>query len=331
MKASPLFSVVICTYQRYDMLRRVVESVLAQDIEPEAFDIWVMDNSPASPLRATNKGIYEAIPRLHYIEIDTPGLSNARNLGIEMSTGEFIVFLDDDAVAAPTWLRSYREAFAQLDERVGAIGGRAVPHFEAPRPAWLIDELLIFYSLADWFPDIHELPESLAPLGVNAALRRKAIESDNRFPTALGRRGKEADSLLSGEEEDLFRRLREQGWTLWFAPKAEVTHHISANRLSRAWLRRRMVWQTISNQIRKPILHELDQALWVHIVGYLKKLPSEQTPLMGLCWDTEDPALFREQLCCLQFLIYSLLSAGEYPPNMRFGVPPEPVKEVLKA
>src|SRR5205085_11066556 len=63
------------------------------------------------------------------------GLSGARNTGIDIARGDIVAFLDDDAVAAPDWLD--RLCAPYDDRQVIAVGGRVVPRFDGPRPAWL--------------------------------------------------------------------------------------------------------------------------------------------------------------------------------------------------
>lgn len=307
----PLFSVVICTYNRYDRLPQAIDSVLQQDIGADNFDLWIMDNSPPSPERAASKQKYAAIPNLHYIELDIPGLANARNEAIKQSQGQYVVFLDDDAVASPGWLKHYRDAFDKNDASIAAIGGKIIPVFEIPRPVWLHDALLTYLS-------VYESDTAHAqyqPCGANIAFRRKWLEGAS-FHTGLGRRGTENNNLLSGEESALTSHIHNNGGTFGYEPLASVTHHIPANRLTRAWFRRRVAWQAISDQLQHGLKAEDAPKLWPHMINYLRKIPREHIPFMGLYWDTEDPELFREQLICIQLHTHILISQGAYPPEM---------------
>ncbi|MDD3288937.1 MAG: glycosyltransferase family 2 protein [Alphaproteobacteria bacterium] len=316
--ASLLFSVVICTFERHDLLPRAIASVMNQDFDPACYDIWVIDNSPPSKAREASKKRYAEVARLHYIEVDIPGLSNARNVAIEKAAGKYIVFLDDDAEASLSWLRHYKNAFDQLGEKAAVINGKIVADFEAPRPPWLHDSLLGYLSVIDWYPEIRELPNSHSPVGANIAFLRDALIECGCFRTALGRQVAEANTLLSGEESGLVDALRQNGWKLYYAPLPQATHHIPANRLTREWFRRRATWQGVSDQIRVALKPEHAPTLWSHIIKYLRQVPKEQSPFMGMFWDTEDPELFRQQLAFLQFMTQITLSQGRYPPEI-FG------------
>jgi glycosyltransferase involved in cell wall biosynthesis len=309
--SSLLFSVVICTYQRYDRLPQAIASVRQQDIGSEFYDIWVMDNSPPSPERTNSKQKYNGIPNLHYIELNTPGLANARNVATQQSTGRIIVFLDDDAIATPGWLRHYREAFEKAEANVAAIGGRIVPSFDIPKPAWLHDGLMLYLSVMD----SDTAPEGYAPCGANVAFRREALQAA-QFHTGLGRRGAESNNLLSGEDSGLTDAILKTGGTFGYAPLASVTHYIPASRLTRAWFRRRVTWQAISDQLQHGLSTEDAPKLWPHIIDYIRKVPREHVPFMGLLWDTDDSELFREQLICTQLFTHILISQGSYPPEM---------------
>ena len=65
---------------------------------------------------------------LHEIPSAEFGHGRTRNLGAELTTGDVIAFLTQDATPAPGWLAALQEAFAVSDD-VGAVFG---PHL--PRP-----------------------------------------------------------------------------------------------------------------------------------------------------------------------------------------------------
>jgi len=311
LSATPPFSVIICTYQRYDILPQAIASLANQDIGADNYDIWVMDNSPPSPERAISQKQYAHIPNLHYITLDTPGLANARNEGVTRSTGQHILFMDDDAVADNGLLRHYRDAFSQAPPDVAAIGGRITPHFEIPRPPWLHEANLHFLSLFDHdtaFPDYQ-------PCGANMAFRRKAFDLGSFF-TGLGRRGNETNNLLSGEETSLNESILRSGGKFAYAPLARVTHSIAANRLTHAWFRRRASWQAISDQMRDPLRPEDAAKVWPFIMDYVMTVPREHLPFMGMFWDTDDANLFRMQLICTQLMTQIMISQGKYPDGM---------------
>jgi len=311
-----LFSVIICTYQRYDLLPQAINSVLQQDIGADLYDIWVMDNSPPSPERLASSNAYKNTANLHYIELDSPGLSKARNRASELSSSDILVFLDDDATVSSDWLRNYRDAFASLGSDAAVIGGPVTPAFEIPKPVWLHDELLGYLSIFRWHDHIAELPEGHHPVGANMAIRRDLAVRYGGFGNNLGRKGDEANNLLSGEETHLFNQILEHGGKIYYAPLPRAIHHIPASRLTRSWFRRRVTWQAISEQMQKGLTPEKALTLWPHIFEYLKKVPRDHIPFMGLLWDTDDPAIFLQQIRCTQIWTHILISQGCYPPEI---------------
>lgn len=309
----PLFSVVLCTYCRYDRLPRAIESVLRQDCEPDTFDIWVMDNAPDGPDRTAFAARYANHPHLHYVLLDRPGLSNARNEGMRQSQGAYVAYLDDDAEATPGWLKAYREALGLFDGKIGAVCGRSLPAFETARPPWLAEEICALYSVSDWGEKPGPLPPHVAPDGMNAIVNREAFLACGQFSTALGRNGPESGSLLSGEETELFTRMRAQDWRFFYTPAATVMHHIPATRMTRAWLRRRIAWQAASDQMKQPLDPSLLPKLFEGIEAYLPCVPAAHRPCMGVFWDTDDPEILKKQLTAIYSLTKMLLAAGKYP------------------
>ena len=91
---APQFSVVIATYDRPDLLRGAVGSVLAQTVAD--FEVIVVDDASPRPPEIPPD------PRVRLIVHDTnSGASAARNTGIDAARGDVVVFLDDDDEYTP--------------------------------------------------------------------------------------------------------------------------------------------------------------------------------------------------------------------------------------
>lgn len=96
----PLFTVVVCTYNRAQHLVGAIEAVLSQ--EHDDFELLIVDDGSTDDTPAVceqHRG-----PRVRSVRRDNGGLSAARNTGIENSCGEYVIFLDDDDRPSATWL-----------------------------------------------------------------------------------------------------------------------------------------------------------------------------------------------------------------------------------
>ena len=81
---------------------------------------------PSPPRRRSSRGLSSALPGREngsdwVITKPNRGLSNARNLGLEAATGEFVAYLDDDAYPDPHWLTYLAATFRTTDHV--AVGG----------------------------------------------------------------------------------------------------------------------------------------------------------------------------------------------------------------
>ncbi len=84
-------SVVIPTFNRKHTLKRALESVLSQTIDP--FEIIVMDDGSDD---GTREWIEDEYPMVTYIYQSNKGVSSARNEAIRVSKGSWIALLDSD-------------------------------------------------------------------------------------------------------------------------------------------------------------------------------------------------------------------------------------------
>lgn len=241
-KASPQerrASVIVCTHNRGPLIEETIESLIAQDLPPGAFEIVVVDNASNDATPDVLRRMVERHPgRIRVVQEPVLGLSQARNRGIHESRGGVIAFTDDDARAGPGWLRALVEACERPD--VACAGGPVVATREGSFPAWLTPPFLAYLAVFDKGPDEVELSYNEYPRGVNIAFPRRSFREVGLFSTAFGRKGR---ALLSNEEIELCYRLEQRGRRILYVPGAVVHHLIHADRLTLDWFQRRFYWQ----------------------------------------------------------------------------------------
>jgi O-antigen biosynthesis protein len=107
----PIVSVIIPTRNRAPLLRRAVQSAIAQDLSD--IEILVVDDGSADETRGLNFGD----ARVRTIRLcETTGSNRARNAGVEQARAGLIAFLDDDDTWEPTKLA--RQVAAMDDPHV---------------------------------------------------------------------------------------------------------------------------------------------------------------------------------------------------------------------
>lgn len=218
-------SVVICAYteRRLDDVKGAVASVLPQLGDGDEL-LLVVDHNPALHALLAD----HLPPRVHLVESDqTRGLAGARNTGVASSTGEVVIFLDDDAAAQPGWLAELLAPFADRD--VLGVGGWIEPQWATDvRPSWFPDEF-------DWVVGCcyRGLPVEGGTvrnlIGASMAIRREVFEVVGGFTEGMGRIGTKP---LGCEETELCIRAThafpEGRFVL--APAARVTHKVGPER-----------------------------------------------------------------------------------------------------
>lgn len=296
----PVISVVICTYDRYEVLRNAIKSLTTQTLPVSEFEILIIDNTPNAE-QATGAEFakeVEHISNLTYIFEKTPGLSNARNVGYKLAKSNYISYLDDDAIAEPQWLEEVVKAFESF-ENVGVVGGRIAPIWEIPRPDWLGDPLTGNVSVVDWGGKLRIAEEGEWFAGANISFPKKVLEETGGFSTNLGRKGS-GQILLSNEENELLEYIRNSDYIEVYNPRASVDHLVEKKRLQRSWFRRRAAWQAASDFMLDPsnIEKQLPQML-ENIKNYFCSLPPLYRNIQGLYYKTNDPGQFEWQLSAI--------------------------------
>ena len=209
----PPVSVVVNTYNRAASLHQTLQGLRRQNYSN--FEVIVV-NGPS-----TDDTIDMLRAHTAQIRVGTCAqlnLSVSRNVGIEMARGDFIAFIDDDAIPDEDWLA---DAIAAFDsDEVAGVGGFVFDHtgHELQYSYTVCDRMGNAYHnltipMPDFcYPGCHRFP---ALLGTNSIFRRSAL-------LEIGGFDEQFDYFL--DETDVNVRLIDAGYTLKQIPKAFVYH-----------------------------------------------------------------------------------------------------------
>ncbi|MEH2320810.1 hormogonium polysaccharide biosynthesis glycosyltransferase HpsN [Nostoc sp.] len=220
----PLISVVIPTYGREEPLRDSILDILKQDYPN--FEVLVVDQTlkHQPEIKAYLEEMAEA-GTIKWLCLDWASLPGARNYAVRRSSGEIILFIDDDVQLTPGLLAAHAKNYLQNPE-VGAVAGRV---FDRMKLGDSGGDLEIEYlppqamdpGIAWYYIDlVHTIKpqQVLTARGCNMSFRREiftkyGLRFDERFGGSAVR-----------EESDFCLRLRQTGYKIWYDPEAHLVH-----------------------------------------------------------------------------------------------------------
>lgn len=231
--AKPIRSVdvVVCSYNRMDELMLSLPSLLSEVERVKSAGVectvTVVYQNAGLPDRVhALRPDFKPRSELRFVFSDPPSLTIARNTGIQNTSGELVIFVDDDVILEPGFVQAHVDAANAHPDAVGVVGRvqsrierqrttefRAVGHIRA---SGHIDTN--FDSVVDSSPIV-----PMTPMGTNMAYRRAAMEPvfgsrwfDERFVGSAFR-----------EETTLAVRIFRAGLHFVYAPDAVLYHYES--------------------------------------------------------------------------------------------------------
>jgi glycosyltransferase involved in cell wall biosynthesis len=234
-------SVVICTYGRPDLLERTIERVTNQELGTGEYETIVVYTEGDSPTETLLGRLDPSGATLRTYAESKGSLSNARNVGLDRARGEYVLYLDDDAVPLPGWLARTCDTFDEVEPTPSCVGGRVDPVFETEAPWWLPDQPpgLPICDLGDE-PRWVDFPQEFV-VGANMAFPADQLAAAGGFPADLGRK---EGNMLGGEDlAAQYGATNQRG--VYYQPGSRVRHHIGSERLTARFFLRRFYAQGI--------------------------------------------------------------------------------------
>jgi len=283
-------SIIVCTYNRADILEYCLDSLANQTVPRESYEIIVINNNSSD---ATQRlcdqyaGIYS---NLRVIFESLQGLSHARNRGWYEAKTDWIAYIDDDAKAPSDYIE---RLFAVIqDYQFDCFGGVFLPWYKYGKPRWYKDE---YATNRSTMKDTGILVSGYASGGV-IAMKREVLSRLGGFPVHLGMTG---NKIGYDEETVLQRKMRQAGYTIGFDPHLKIHHLVSENKMNISWFMKTAYasgttsWQSLDMPINgSNIIRFLVSAIYGPFKYLLINAPAlfrEDYHIQNLCIDVSQP------------------------------------------
>jgi GT2 family glycosyltransferase len=222
--AWPAISVIIPTYCREEALRDTLVDVMAQDYPN--FEVLVVDQTRThEPATEAYLDQLATAGKIQWFRVDWASLPGARNYAVRRSTGDIILFIDDDVQLTPGFLATHARNYMEQAD-VGAVAGRVFDRMKLTEskksrvieylPPEAMDPGVAWYHI----DLVHTIKpqQVLTARGCNMSFRRELFEQhglhfDERFRGSAVR-----------EESDFCLHIRQTDYRIWYDPEAHLVH-----------------------------------------------------------------------------------------------------------
>jgi glycosyltransferase involved in cell wall biosynthesis len=213
LENSPKVSVVVCAYNAERTMDACLTSV--QTLNYPDYEVVVVNDGSTDRTLAISqehKARYDADPngpRFILVSQENKGLSVARNVGAEASSGTIVAYTDSDCVPDPDWLAFLVYKFVRSG--FVAVGG---PNFPPPEPSLVPAAVAVSPGGPTHVLLNDEVAEHIP--GCNMAFTKQALEEVHGFEPIFA---------AAGDDVDFCWRLQNRGYPIGFSPAATVWHY----------------------------------------------------------------------------------------------------------
>ena len=234
----PDVSVIVATYNRGEILRGTLESLVNQENRGIDYEVIVVDNNSTDETPKIVEELFRnrAYDNFSYHFEPKQGVSYARNKGVMSARAPILAFTDDDITPAANWVASIHESFKKLPV-VDCIGGKVLPDRATRFPDWLSRDHWAPLALLDLGDEPFELDVKNGPglVGANFALRASVFKEVGFFAPQLQR---VKDGIGSLEDHEYQLRLSSAKKRLMYVPELIVYAYVMKERLCKSYHQR---------------------------------------------------------------------------------------------
>lgn len=239
MEATPSkvdLSLLVCTYNRCEDLRELLETALAQETEERfSYEVLVVDNNSTDNTRSVVEEFISAGHKnLRYLFEERQGKSHALNTGLQAVQGWSYVIADDDFILPKNWARGIYDGLTQNPD-VAFVSGKVLPLWQGEPPGWLTSRHWSALAMADYGDEQFITDESHQICLLACAFRINDVAAVGGYHGELG---PHKDRTGGTEDLDLLIRLWKSGRKGLYLPHVSFHHKATGDRLTKSYHRR---------------------------------------------------------------------------------------------
>ena len=230
-------SIIICSYNRASYIREALSALYNQTDPLEQFEVFVVDNNSTDETPEVFKAWRAKHPngQFNYITETSQGASYARNTGAKLAKGEWLCFIDDDAIAFPDFVENIITHTKSHPNVVG-FGGKIIPKYIPSEPKWMSYYVSSMVGNFDYAPTATPFENGKYPLESNMIVRKDVYDTIGGFNTALP--GVVGTLRIGGEGKELFYKIMSLGHTIYYDPSIIVHHVVEVSKLTPEYMYR---------------------------------------------------------------------------------------------
>ena len=230
-------SIIICSFNRASYIEAAFDSLYNQSSGLESFETIIVDNNSTD----NTVDVFENWRASHsngsftYLTETKQGASFARNTGAAIAKGQWLCFMDDDAIANTNYVENILNHIETKPDAIG-FGGRIIPKYIPEEPKWMSYYVSSLVGNFDYAPTACAFEHGKYPLESNMIVRKDIYDSIGGFNTELP--GVLGTLRIGGEGKDLFYRILALGHTIYYDPSIEVQHVVEVKKLTSEYMYR---------------------------------------------------------------------------------------------
>ncbi len=227
-------SIIIVNYNTFQLTQNAVESVNSSIGGAIEYEIIIIDNASSEDTQRKLAKTFSSAPHVNLIlNRENLGFSKANNIGIRLSSGDYILLLNSDTLVQDNCIPLCLD-YIRHNEQIGALGCKllledgSLDHackrgFPTPDAS-----LYYFLKLHKLFPkskrfgkytlsyqDINEINEVDSLTGAFMLLPRSTIDRVGLL---------DEEFFMYGEDIDWCYRIKKAGYSIIYYPKAATIH-----------------------------------------------------------------------------------------------------------
>jgi glycosyltransferase involved in cell wall biosynthesis len=252
----PIISIITPTFNRANEIKGLIQSIQNQSIDPNYFEMIIADDGSTDETEMLINDTKKKLKfDLRYFTQNNQGPGAARNLGIEKSRGELILFIDSDCEADSQWIETIYHTFQT--EPFDACGGP-----DASKSDFTPFQKAVDYSLTSFLTTggmrghSQKMLAKFYPRSHNMGMTKPLIDKVGGF-----------GNLRHGQDIELSHRIIKSGANVSFIPEAIVYHR-------RRTTLKLFFKQTFNWGVARINLYKIDKSLLE---------PIHFLPAIGLC------------------------------------------------